>query len=257
MSISPPGSMKVTLRTIFHYVASSCRLAIFMGAGDVIMQTYNASNKDKKEIDWIRTIKFATIGLCFMGPVLTYWKSIVNKFIIVEQTRTTRIIQQMFCDQVYLAPCLNLGIITMSGLVEHESVTAIEKRIGEFFPCIIKKHYMLWPGVQFFGIPSKLNCLQPFYPYLLCSVQSGLIMTAGDIVAQTWIENKDWDKFQYERTAQFAFIGMVFTGPLLCHWSSLALSIAWYAYLSNLLLPKYENQPQKKRAKLTKCTKKK
>ena len=157
MSISPPGSLKVTLRTIFHYVASSCRLAIFMGAGDVIMQTYNASNKDKKEIDWIRTIKFATIGLCFMGPVLTYWKSIVNKFIIVEQTRTARIVQQMFCDQVYLAPCLNLGIITMSGLVEYESVTVIEKRIGEFFPCIIKKHYMLWPGVQFFG--SK--CIQP------------------------------------------------------------------------------------------------
>lgn len=190
-------------------------------------------------------------------------------------------------------------------------------------------------------VPSKFNCLQRFYPYLLCSVQSGLIMSAGDILAQIYIEKKDWDNFQYERTAKFAFIGMVFTGPLLCHWSSLArkyrgidgavnrtlstqfymapalnfgtitmanalnglalttaevknilhedfftvmkknfivwlptqfigcllecypikylltiaVSVAWYAYLSNLLMPKYENQPQKKRAKLTKYTK--
>lgn len=170
MSLSPPGSLKVTLRTIFHYVVNSCRLAIFMGAGDVIMQTYNAS-KGKKEIDWNRTIKFATIGLCFMGPILTYWKGIVNRFIIMKQVGTSSIVQQMFCDQVYLAPCLNLGIITMSGIVERESVNEIEKRVGDYFPCIIKKHYMFWPGVQYFG--SK--CIQP-------SLQVGF----GNIIAVIW-----------------------------------------------------------------------
>lgn len=68
---------------------------------------------------------------------------------------------------------------------------------------------------------SKLNCFKRFYPYLISSLQSGLVMTVGDVLAQTCIEKRDWDKIQYERTAKFGVIGLVFTGPLLCHWASI------------------------------------
>ncbi|KNC33980.1 hypothetical protein FF38_10188 [Lucilia cuprina] len=157
MSVCSSGPLKLTIRTIFHYVASSCRLALFMGAGDVIMQNYNNTNKEMKQINWRRSAKFATIGLCFMGPILTYWKNIVGSVVSVHNSYSGRILKQFLCDQIYLAPCINLGIITVKGVLENESIEEIEKSISVKFPLIIKRHYMLWPAVQFFGS----LCIQP------------------------------------------------------------------------------------------------
>ncbi|XP_065365410.1 mpv17-like protein [Calliphora vicina] len=156
MSVFSAGQVKSTIITIFHYVTGSCRIAFLMGAGDVLMQHYNGA-KEIKHINWKRSAKFATIGLCFMGPILTYWKSLVSIIVNASHSHTTRTLKQLFCDQIYLAPCINLGIITMSSVLENESVVELEKHISEYFPYIIKRHYMLWPGVQFFGS----LCIQP------------------------------------------------------------------------------------------------
>lgn len=149
--------VKSTVRTIFHYVVGSCSTALLMGAGDVLIQYFNGVPELRK-IDWQRTAKFSSIGFCFTGPVLTYWSSIVKSVVGVGKSHVLlATLKQLVCDQIFLAPSLNLGVVTLAGVMNYESMFEIEKRIAEDFPYIIKRHYMLWPAVQFFG---KM-CIQP------------------------------------------------------------------------------------------------
>ncbi len=43
-------------------------------------------------------------------------------------------------------------------------------------------------------------------------------MSAGDVIAQIWLEKKGWDTFEYSRTARFAFLGCCFVGPMIRTW---------------------------------------
>lgn len=45
------------------------------------------------------------------------------------------------------------------------------------------------------------------YPVLVQSVQSGLLMGAGDVIAQGFIERKDWQSFDGMRAFKFFGIG--------------------------------------------------
>lgn len=42
------------------------------------------------------------------------------------------------------------------------------------------------------------------------AAQTGLLMGAGDIIAQTLIQGKTIKQYQPERTAKFAFLGTLF-----------------------------------------------
>ncbi|XP_050101196.1 protein Mpv17 [Anopheles aquasalis] len=56
------------------------------------------------------------------------------------------------------------------------------------------------------------------YPVLVQSVQSGLLMGAGDVIAQSFIERKDWKSFDGIRAAKFFAIGFCVGGPGLRKW---------------------------------------
>lgn len=46
------------------------------------------------------------------------------------------------------------------------------------------------------------------------SVQTGLLMGAGDCIAQTAVEKADWPRYDLKRTAQFAGLGLCFVVSL-------------------------------------------
>ncbi|XP_035902443.1 protein Mpv17 [Anopheles stephensi] len=56
------------------------------------------------------------------------------------------------------------------------------------------------------------------YPVLVQSVQSGLLMGAGDVIAQGFIERKDWKSFDGMRAFKFFGIGFCVGGPGLRKW---------------------------------------
>ncbi|XP_321299.5 protein Mpv17 [Anopheles gambiae] len=56
------------------------------------------------------------------------------------------------------------------------------------------------------------------YPVLVQSVQSGLLMGAGDVIAQGFIERKDWQSFDGMRAFKFFGIGFCVGGPGLRKW---------------------------------------
>ncbi|RZC39141.1 Mpv17 PMP22 domain containing protein [Asbolus verrucosus] len=56
------------------------------------------------------------------------------------------------------------------------------------------------------------------HPYLSQSLQTGLLMGAGDIIAQTVVEKQPLKELNYKRTIQFFSVGTFFVGPALTVW---------------------------------------
>lgn len=60
-------------------------------------------------------------------------------------------------------------------------------------------------------------------PYLGASISSGIVMAAGDLLAQTYIEEVDnFDNINWDRTLKFGAIGLLFVGPVAAHWRGLS-----------------------------------
>lgn len=55
-------------------------------------------------------------------------------------------------------------------------------------------------------------------PYLAQSIQVSVLMGAGDVLAQTFVEKKSIKEINVYRTFQFAGIGFCFIGPCLRLW---------------------------------------
>ncbi|GAB0097414.1 Mpv17-like protein [Sergentomyia squamirostris] len=56
------------------------------------------------------------------------------------------------------------------------------------------------------------------YPLLTQSIQTGILMASGDLIAQTFVEKTNINKLDYLRTGQFFAIGAFMAGPGLRFW---------------------------------------
>ncbi|XP_065366310.1 mpv17-like protein [Calliphora vicina] len=136
-----------TASRITPYLAEGSRAAGIMAAGDVLAQTL-VEKKDFKDIDYVRTIKFGSLGLLFVGPTLKYWYALLDRSISTNQNRLQRTVKKMLVDQAIMAPALNLSITALVGVINEESSDTIKERIKVQYPDIMKNNYMLWPAVQ-------------------------------------------------------------------------------------------------------------
>lgn len=136
-----------TTTRILPYIAEGSRAAAIMATGDILAQTV-VEKKDLKEIDFARTIKYSSLGLLFVGPILKYWYGLLDRSITIKQSRLQRTVKKMVVDQSIMAPALNLSIMALVGLINEESSNTIKERIKVQYPDIMKNNYMLWPAVQ-------------------------------------------------------------------------------------------------------------
>ncbi|KAM7349661.1 mitochondrial inner membrane protein MPV17 [Cochliomyia hominivorax] len=144
-------------RIIVPYLAEGSRAAGIMATGDMLAQTL-VEKKDFKEIDYVRTIKYGSLGLLYVGPALKYWYALLDRKISTNQGRLQRTVKKMLVDQAVMAPALNLSITALVGLINEENSNTIKERIKVQYPDIMKNNYMLWPAVQminFSFIPLK------------------------------------------------------------------------------------------------------
>uniref|UniRef100_A0A1A9WB10 Mitochondrial inner membrane protein Mpv17 n=1 Tax=Glossina brevipalpis TaxID=37001 RepID=A0A1A9WB10_9MUSC len=161
-----------------------------MGVGDLLAQHYSGV-KDLNSVNWVRTAKYASIGLCFMGPALTYWSNIMHPWMCVQRNRTTAVFKQIISDQIYLAPTLNLGLVSLSDLSDTNSYEEIEQRICEKYILVIKRHYAFWPAVQLFCTFVIQPNLQLFFANAIAIGWFGYMSTVlnnGENDAQKQIE---------------------------------------------------------------------
>lgn len=141
-----PGAVK----PIINHVMSGCRLAFIMGSGDLMAQRYRGLD-NLQNVDWLRTSKFASIGLLFMGPTVTYWYRVINPILSMQNAPITVVGRRIFNDQVFLAPAVNIGLLSMPGVVRTESRDRVEQHISVEYASLMMHHYTFWPAVQLFS----------------------------------------------------------------------------------------------------------
>ncbi|KRT79939.1 hypothetical protein AMK59_6473, partial [Oryctes borbonicus] len=56
------------------------------------------------------------------------------------------------------------------------------------------------------------------YPILTQTIQTSILMGAGDAISQIFIENKGYKEYNLLRTSQFCTVGFCFLGPTLTVW---------------------------------------
>lgn len=143
------------------YLAEYSRAGAIMAAGDVLAQTV-VEKKEFKDIDYIRTVKYGSLGFLFVGPVLKYWFALLDRSISIKQNRLQRTVKKMLVDQSVMAPALNLSITGLVGIINNERSEKIKERIKVQYPDIMKNNYMLWPAVQmvnFSIVPLKYQVI--------------------------------------------------------------------------------------------------
>ncbi|KAL0281410.1 UNVERIFIED_CONTAM: hypothetical protein PYX00_002404 [Menopon gallinae] len=70
-----------------------------------------------------------------------------------------------------------------------------------------------------FRIAKNLSRLRNV-PYRREALQAGALMATGDLIAQCYVEKKEWKKVDVERTEKFFLIGAFVIGPPLGKWYS-------------------------------------
>ncbi|XP_061396679.1 mpv17-like protein [Musca vetustissima] len=135
-----------SIRSLRPYLAEGLRAAGIMGTGDILAQTV-VEKKSLKDVDLIRTAKYGSLGMLFVGPVLKFWFGLLDRQIRGRQG-VQRALKKMAVDQVIMAPSLNLAIASMVGLINNEKPQEIAERIKTQYPDIMKTNYMIWPAVQ-------------------------------------------------------------------------------------------------------------
>lgn len=137
-------------RSMWACLWESCCIALVMSVGDLLAQRCSGA-KDLKSIKWMRTVKYASIGLCFIGPVMKCWFNIMHPWFQNQQNYRFADFKQVVNDQLYLPPMLNLGLVFLSNLSKSNSPEEMEKGIRDKYISIMKSHYAFWPGVQILG----------------------------------------------------------------------------------------------------------
>ncbi|XP_058985854.1 mpv17-like protein [Musca domestica] len=138
--------MASNIRFLRPYVSEGLRAAGIMGAGDILAQTV-VEKKSFKDIDLIRTAKYGSLGMLFVGPVLKYWFGLLDRQIRGKQG-VQRALKKMAVDQAIMAPSLNLAIASLVGLINNEKPGDIAERLKTQYPDIMKTNYIIWPAVQ-------------------------------------------------------------------------------------------------------------
>lgn len=137
-------------RCLLPYLGSSISSGIVMAAGDLLAQTYLEKVDDIDDINWDRTMKFGAIGLLFVGPVVAHWRGLSSRFIGRRTPALEAALSRTLAAQMYLAPALNLGLLSIISCIKAEDVNnkIIEDGIKEKIIPIMKTNYMIWPIAQ-------------------------------------------------------------------------------------------------------------
>lgn len=140
-----------TGRRLLKYILGGCRFAIIMGTGDLMAQRYRGVN-NITDVDWLRLSKYASIGLFFVGPVVTHWYRVINPILSLQTASVSIVMRRLLNDQLFLVPTINAGLLTMHDLIDRDSKNKIvQKHISGNYASLIKHHYIFWPPVQFFS----------------------------------------------------------------------------------------------------------
>lgn len=141
------------------YLVQAIQAGTLMGAGDVISQTL-IENNGFNNIEYKRTLKFASIGFFVGGPALRAWYGLLNKH--VGAIGKTVAMKKVFVDQVIFAPTFLFLILVAVGALQGKSWESIKSDVHANYFDVLKTNYYIWPWVQlanFYYTPLQYQVL--------------------------------------------------------------------------------------------------
>ncbi|XP_026324092.1 protein Mpv17 [Hyposmocoma kahamanoa] len=141
------------------YLIQAIQAGALMGAGDLISQTL-IEKKQLKHVDYMRTIKFSSIGLFVGGPALRFWYGKLNQHLGSSGKSTA--LKKVFLDQFVFAPTFLFFLLTTVDVMNGKNLETIKNNVGENYFDVLKTNYYIWPWVQlvnFYYIPLQYQVL--------------------------------------------------------------------------------------------------
>lgn len=139
--------------------------------GDLIAQFSAHENGTPYKHDLSRTVAIGLWGLIFMGPVLHFWYTNLDRAVVGRLS----ILGKVVADQTLFAPFFTTMFMFGCGVLEGNGLdTTKENWVSKFFPSM-KASYMLWPLAQtinFMFVPKHfqvfyVNCVALFWNCVL------------------------------------------------------------------------------------------
>lgn len=133
--------------------------SILMGIGDIISQTV-FEGKEIKNIDKGRVIRFAGIGLIFIGPGLQVWYMKLEK--LKAKSFYAQTVKKVTADQLVAAPVILLTVMSAVSLMEGHTVDETKEKLKNYYCEVLLTNYKVWPMVQFvnfFFVPVNFQVL--------------------------------------------------------------------------------------------------
>ncbi|XP_050426354.1 mpv17-like protein [Adelges cooleyi] len=155
-SASIPRWLRLARDVIFRKTPWQTGFVSF-GLGDLTAQMYIEDTKLDK-VDWVRTFRFATVGL-FVGPRVQRFTthSVLMKF---GKARCPNTPVNIAVDKILLAPFANAGIVAYSRIISGDDWPQARKKAEECCIPITVNSFMVWPAMQMinhFIVPAKYS----------------------------------------------------------------------------------------------------
>lgn len=130
-----------------------------MAVGDQIAQNF-VDHKTLRELDFIRTAQFASIGLVIAGPATRSWYGMLDR--CVGSTGRMVALKKVTYDQVFFAPLFLMVLISTIGMFQGHELKDLQRKLQEEYPEILLNNYKIWPVVQllnFYFVPLQYQVL--------------------------------------------------------------------------------------------------
>ncbi|KAL5233606.1 hypothetical protein ACI65C_001016 [Semiaphis heraclei] len=131
---------------------------VLFGLGDLMAQSAVEKRKPD-EIDWLRTVRYASIG-CAVGPTLTMWYKTLDR--LGTKNTIPIVARKILVDQMIASPIINAAVMTMSRVFSGDEWPQIQKKLEDNYVKVMLTSYLIWPAVQTFNftiVPQQYRVL--------------------------------------------------------------------------------------------------
>lgn len=120
------------------------------GTCDIVAQTL-IENHGWSDLDLTRSFKFAAIGFCWTGPMMTLWYPRLDRW-FGSQVSFASTARKVAADQILMAPPLTLVIVVLAGLAQGKTrIQELTEKVDEEYVEVMLNRWKLWPAAQMFN----------------------------------------------------------------------------------------------------------
>mmetsp|Transcript_43130 Transcript_43130/g.111820 ORF Transcript_43130/g.111820 Transcript_43130/m.111820 type:complete len:300 (-) Transcript_43130:234-1133(-) len=146
--------------------------ALLNGFGDVMSQVFI----EEHPFDWQRLLKFTSIGLVLVGPVLHYWYLTLSKVVTLQGTAGTLL--RLALDQLAFAPTFIAAFFSTLCCFEFNPGKIQPMLKQEWWPAVIT-NWQLWVPFQFVNFRLVPQNLQVLFANMVALIWNTYLSFAG------------------------------------------------------------------------------